>query len=133
MFIIYHSSELKSSKSLHIDLFRNMVSWFGYLTLLRMQVQKRFLKCVAFKLNLPLKPHNYDSIFSQIDLSTLIIQHEAINTISFLYNFINGHITSPNLLKNIQFNSPLHHHRYRSLFYVLSNNTNLTKKLNLCP
>lgn len=96
-----------------------------------MQVKKRFLKFVAFKLNLPLELHNYGSIRSQMDFPTLIIQHEAINTISFLYNFINGHITSPYLLDHIQFNSPLYHHRYRSLFYVPSNNTNIKKNSTL--
>jgi len=72
-----------------------------------MQVQKRFLKFVAFKLNLPLELHYYSPIRSQLDMSTLIIQHEAADTISFLYNLINCHITSPYLLDHTRFKVPL--------------------------
>lgn len=87
------------------------------------RVQNRFLKYMSFKLNIPIIDHNYNPIRSTLNVQTLLLRRE-LSDITFVYNLINGLISSPPLLNSIPFNVPFHRNRFIPFFYVPSYSTN---------
>lgn len=92
-----------------LDLFFNMVQWFGIPTVLNadaeFQLRRVQIKCLSFAsytLKIPCTSHDYSSVVTKLELSYLAVRRYFHN-ISFLINIISCAIYSPSILSLVNF------------------------------
>lgn len=87
-------------------------------------VQLKFLKLLYYKLNIPLISKNsYNMRMSELSFISCEVRRKVAD-IMFIYDLLNGHIFSPDLLSMIAFNTANHCLRKSNLFHVPFYNNN---------
>jgi hypothetical protein len=81
------------------------------------RVQRKFLRMVAFRLNIPCPPHDYTPVLTELGLSSLANRRHAANLL-FLSKLLSNQIDSPSLLSVINFRVPSHHTRSCAPFHI---------------
>jgi len=103
-----------------------IVVWQPYLARdqLRIErVQNRFLAYTAYILNISHPLHDYSTIRSSLNVSTLSSRRFDAD-INFISALLNGSIDAPDLLSSVSFRIPVYPTRNHSLYYVPSHRTN---------
>ncbi|KAF0715593.1 Uncharacterized protein FWK35_00034356, partial [Aphis craccivora] len=117
--------------SLYFSLVRStleygIVVWQPYLARDRLRierVQNRFLAYAAYVLNISHPLHDYSTIKSSLNVSTLSFRRFNAD-INFISALLNCSIDASDLLSSISFRIPIYPTRNHSLYYVLSHRTN---------
>lgn len=87
------------------------------------RVQRKFLRYVGYKLNIPLIDISYDYLFLSLNLLPLHLRREQSDLL-LLHNIINSNIDCSELLELISFNINTHNTRKPLLFSIPLHKTN---------
>lgn len=119
---------IKALKTLFFALVRSHLE-FGstawspnYITLIGLieNVQHKFIKLLSYKIKVPFISNNSRNIqISELGFISLEVRRKfRLGYIMFVYDLLNGHIFSPELLSMIDFNITNHRLRNSNLFHV---------------
>lgn len=80
------------------------------------RVQRKFLRCINFRLGIPLETIDYDFLLHSLKLLKLSDRRKIFDLI-FLYKIVNYLLDSPDILMLIQFHVPTIRSRSSSMYY----------------
>lgn len=87
------------------------------------RVQRRFLRFVAWKLNIRSDNIDYDQISKLLAIPTLENRRICLDVV-FLFKLITGLVDSPELLQRVSFHAPLRNTRSQNLLFIEFHETN---------